>query len=96
MLLLDWELFALLSCYAWVWLNLDELNLGFESPGVDVELSRSFFELVVLDRFGRVMDKLASHSIGAVSGLTVVVARLSLVKNGYLGFDHDVLAGMSE
>jgi hypothetical protein len=28
--------------------------------------------------------------------LGVVVARLGLVKDGDLGFDHDVLAGMSE
>lgn len=96
MLLLDWELLTVLSFFAWVWLDLDKLNFGFESPGVDVELSRSFFKLVVLDCFGRVVDELASHAIGAVSGLRVVVARLSLVKNGYLRFDHDVLAGMSE
>lgn len=96
MLLLDWELFAILSFFAWVWFDLDKLHFGFESPGVDVELTRSFFELVVLDCLGRIVDKLASHAIGAVSGTSVVVARLGLVKDGYLGFDHDVLAGMSE
>lgn len=96
MLLLDWELLTVLSLFAWVWLDLDKLNFGFESPGVDVELARSFLELVVLDRLGRVVDELASHSIGAVSGLGVVVARFGLVKDGDLGFDHDVLAGMSE
>jgi hypothetical protein len=42
------------------------------------------------------MDKLASHSIWAVSIGTILFAKFSLVKDGYISFDHHVILAVGE
>ena len=46
--------------------------------------------------FRGVMDKLASHSIWAISVCTELFTKLGFVKNGYVGFDHHMVFGVGE
>jgi hypothetical protein len=43
-----------------------------------------------------VMDKLASHSIWAISVCTILLTKLSFVKNRYISFDHHMIFAVGE
>jgi hypothetical protein len=46
--------------------------------------------------FTHIMDKLASHSIWAISVCAKLLAKLGLVENRHFSFDHHMILAMGE